>query len=321
MEPLVKTLLTEPGAPKRKTSTVNNTVEVFVIWPSPLQKTMKNNLKVGLMMAAITALLVVSGNALGGSAGMALALLFSLIMNVGTYWFSDKIVLRMTRAVPLSELDAPGLFEMVRRLSDRAGIPAPRLYLVPDPSPNAFATGRSPSHGVVAVNQGLLDILDRHEVEGVVAHEIAHIKHRDTLTSAIVATMAGAISSIANIAMFSSIFGGGDDEGGNPLTLLLTMLVAPMAAMLIQFGVSRSREFEADKTAAQLTGSPRGLQRALLKLDQGVAEVPTAMSPSSAHLCIVNPFSGVGRGVVTLFSTHPPIEERVRRLEAYATAA
>ena len=270
-------------------------------------------------MAAITALFVVVGNTLGGTTGVVLAVAMAAIMNIGAYWFSDKLVLRMTNAQPLSSDQAPELHAMVETLSQRAGIPAPRLYLVPDPSPNAFATGRNPENGVVAVNQGLLDILNRSEVEGVLAHEIAHIKHRDTLTSAIVATLAGAVSSIGNIAMWGSLFGGSnDEEGTNPFGQLLLIIVAPLAAMLIQFGISRAREFEADKTAAALTGSASGLQSALLKLERGAQLVPsTAMGPSTAHLAIVNPLAGAGRLFGNLFSTHPPVQERVRRLSEW----
>lgn len=274
-----------------------------------------SNLKTGLLMAAITALLVVTGNAIGGSTGLVLALVMAVVMNMGAYWFSDKIVLAMTRAQPLDERQAPELYRMVERLSERAGIPMPRLYLVPDPSPNAFATGRNPAHGVVAVNQGLLQILDSREVEGVIAHEIAHIKHRDTLTSALVATVAGAIGSLANLAMFAAMFGGRDDDR-NPLVELLAMIFAPLAATLIQLAVSRAREYEADKTAAELVGSPVGLRNALVKLHMGVQQVPGHIQPTAAHMCIVNPFAGVGSGLMKLFSTHPPMEERVRRLDA-----
>lgn len=283
-----------------------------------------NNLKVGLMLAGLTALLAAAGNALGGSTGLMIALGMAVVMNFGSYWLSDKLVLAMTRAQPLDRQQAPELFAMTERLAQRANIPMPRLYLVPDPSPNAFATGRNPQNGVVAVNQGLLNILNEPEVEGVIAHEIAHIKHRDTLTSAIVATIAGAISSLANMAMFASLFGGGsnsDDEGGShPGATLLMMVVAPMAAMLIQLGVSRAREFEADRTAAQLVGSGRGLQSALAKLHRGVEQFPGHMSPSSAHLCIVNPFGSAARGMIQLFSTHPPVEERIRRLNDLSAA-
>ena len=275
---------------------------------------MKNNLKVALLMGAITALLIVMGNALGGKVGMIFAVGMAVLMNFGTYWFSDKIVLAMTRAQPVDRNQAPELYAMVETLSQRANIPMPRLFVVPDPSPNAFATGRNPQHGVVAVNEGLLRMLDHSEVEGVVAHEIAHIKHRDTLTSAIVATAAGAISSLANLAMFASLFGGRSDdgEGGNPLVLLLSMIFGPIAAMMIQMAVSRAREYEADKFAAQIVGSGVGLRNALLKLERGVQVMPSHMAPSQAHMCIVNPLSG--GGLMSLFSTHPPIAERVRKL-------
>lgn len=274
-----------------------------------------NTLKAGLLLAALTGLFVVVGNALGGQTGMVLGLLLAAVMNIGSYWFSDKIVLKMTRAQPVSPQQAPELYEMVGRLSERAGIPAPRLYVVPDPSPNAFATGRNPQNGVVAVNQGLLDILDRREVEGVVAHEIAHIKHRDTLTMAIVATLAGAVGMLAHMLHFATFFSGSDDEGGNPLGALVLAMLAPIMAMVIQMGVSRMREYEADRTAAMLTGDAGGLKGALLKLHRGVQQVPGRIAPEAAHMCIVNPFAGL-RGMANLFSTHPPVEERVRRLDA-----
>jgi heat shock protein HtpX len=280
---------------------------------------MKNNLKVALLMAMVTALLVVVGRSIGGSTGMIIAIAMALVMNIGSYWFSDKIVLAMTRAEPVTEAQAPELFRMVRNLSQRAGIPMPRLYVVPDLSPNAFATGRNPKNGVVAVNQGLLQMLDHYEVEGVIAHEIAHIKHRDTLTSAVVATVAGAISGLANMAMFASLFGSRSDDGeGSPIAGLLSMIFAPIAATMIQLAVSRAREYEADRYAAQLTGKPFGLKRALLKLEQGVGMMPGGMSPSAAHMCIVNPFGGAAMsGLMKLFSTHPPTIERVRKLEEY----
>lgn len=273
-----------------------------------------NTLKVGLLLAAITALLVFTGHMLGGSAGVILALLLSVAMNLGTFWFSDKIVLAMTGAQRLSPSQAPELFQMVERLAARDEIPTPRLYLVPDPSPNAFATGRDPAHGVVAVNQGLLDLLSPQEVKGVIAHEIAHIKFRDTLTMAIVATMAGAISSIGNIFMFRSLFGGSEEEGGL-LEGLVAMLVAPLAATMIQLGISRAREFEADRYGALIAGTHTGLRNALLKLNKGVSLTPGNVPASAAHMCIVNPFSGLS-GVAKLFSTHPPVEERIRRLDS-----
>lgn len=273
-----------------------------------------NNLKVGLMLVVLTTLLVWAGYALGGAAGAGVAFVLALAMNFGTYWFSDKLVIKMTGAQPVAESQAPELYAMVRSLSSRAGLPMPALYIVPDPSPNAFATGRSPERGVVAVNEGLLNLLDRQELEGVIAHELAHIKHRDTLTMAIVASIAGGISMIAGIFRFAAIFGGNDEEGGG-LGALVFALVAPIAAMLIQFSISRAREYEADRMAAELVGTGRGLKSALLKLHRGVAVQPGHMPPQAAHLCIVNPFSGV-QGLVALFSTHPPMEQRVAKLDA-----
>lgn len=273
-----------------------------------------NTLKAGLLIAVLTGLFVAIGYFAGGTGGMVIGLVVAAVMNLGSYWFSDKIVIKMTQAQPVDERQAPELYEMVGRLSDRAGIPRPRIYIVPDPSPNAFATGRNPEHGVVAVNQGLLHLLDRREVEGVVAHELAHIKHRDTLTMAIVATLAGAIGVLGIILRFGALFAGGRD-GENPLGVLAVAILAPVMAMLVQMGVSRMREYEADRMAAEITGDPGGLSSALLKLHNGVVREPGSIAPEAAHMCIVNPFAGL-RGISSLFSTHPPVEERVRRLEA-----
>lgn len=281
-----------------------------------------NTLKVGLLLTALTALFVVIGGWVGGNAGMLLALGLALAMNVGSYWFSDRLVLKMTRAQPLSPERAPDLYAMTERLAERAGVPMPRLYLVPDPQPNAFATGRNPEHGVVAVNQGLLDLLSPREVEGVIAHEIGHIKHRDTLTMAVVASLAGAVMTLANLAQWAAIFGGSDEDGPNPLALIVTAIVAPFAAMLIQTAVSRAREFEADATAADIVGSAEGLAGALAKLGRATALVPaTTQQPSTAHLCIANPFSGAGGALAGLFSTHPPMEKRIERLRAWERRA
>lgn len=271
-----------------------------------------NTLKVGMMLVALTGLFLLIGNLVGGTTGMIIAFALALAINVGSFWFSDKIVLKMTRAQPVDPAQAPELIEMIERLSKRAQIPTPRLYVVNDPSPNAFATGRSPEHGVVAVNTGLLQLLDQSEVEGVVAHELAHIKHRDTLTMAVVASVAGAIMMIASFARFAAIFGGGDEDGPNPLVLLFMAIVAPLAAMLVQMGISRAREYEADKLGAEIAGSPHGLASALRKLERGVEAIPAHTPMQAAHLCIVNPLSG--GGIASLFSTHPPVAERVRRL-------
>lgn len=268
-------------------------------------------------MVALTALVVWLGSRFGGTTGAVLAFGFAALMNLGTYWFSDKLVIAMTRAKPVDPDEAPELHAMVRRLAGRAGIPMPRLYVVEDPSPNAFATGRNPKSGVVAVNTGLLDILSEPEVEGVIAHELAHIKHRDTLTMAIVATIAGAVMVLANFLRFFSFFGGGDDrEGGNPLVLLLVSILAPIAAFAVQMTISRAREFEADREGAAIAGSPLGLADALRKLERGAQQIPGHMPAQAAHLCIVNPFGGIGSGLLNLFRSHPATEERIRRLEA-----
>lgn len=281
---------------------------------------MMNTLKVGLLLTALTALFVVAGRFIGGTNGMLIAFGLAVLMNVGSYWFSDKIVLGMYGAQPVAPGEAPQLYSMLERLAQRGGIPVPRLYIIPDPQPNAFATGRNPRHAAVAVNQGLLDLLSPDEVEGVVAHELSHIRHRDTLTMTIVATLAGAIMVLADIARWGMIFGGGgrdDDEGANPLVLLVMIIVAPLAAMLIQFAVSRAREFEADAGAAQLTGSPRGLMNALQKLEQGTRMIPSNGSPQTAHMFIVNPLSGAGEAIFSLFRTHPPTAQRVERLRQW----
>lgn len=277
-----------------------------------------NTLKVGVLLVALTALLIFVGDAIGGRGGAMFAFALALVINFASYWFSDKIVLGMYGARAVSREDAPELYDMVERLSERAGIPTPRLYVVPGEQPNAFATGRSPAHGAVAVTAGLLHLLDRKEVEGVLAHEIAHIRHRDTLTMTVVATIAGAVMLLADMARWAMIFGGmrsDDREGGHPLVFLLVMIVAPIAAMLIQLAISRAREYEADATGAKLAGSPDGLVSALRKLEQASRMLPMQASPSTAHLFIVNPLRGMGGTLMSLFMTHPPIEERVRRLQ------
>lgn len=274
-----------------------------------------NTLKVGLLLTALTALFIFIGKAVGGQTGVIIAFAVALLMNVGSYWFSDKLVLKMTRAQPVTPEEAPELHAMVDRLSARANIPKPAVYVVHDLSPNAFATGRSPKHAAVAVNTGLIQILNQAEVEGVVAHEIAHIKHRDTLTMTVAATIAGAIMMLANFAQFAAIFGGGrsDEEGGtNPLVLLAIALIAPIGATIIQLAVSRAREFEADRLGAELVGTGSGLSNALLKLERGTAAIPGHASPATAPLYIVNPLAG--GGVKNLFMTHPPIAVRVEKL-------
>ena len=272
-------------------------------------------------MTFLVVLFVAIGGALGGRGGMIMAIMIATVMNVGMYWFSDKIVLRMYKAQPVTEAEAPELYAIVHTLVQKAGMPMPTVYIIPDETPNAFATGRNPEHAVVAVTQGILRILSREELTGVIAHELAHIKHRDMLTGTIVATIAGAISMLAQMAQWSMIFGGGsrrdDDEGGSPIVAIVMMIVAPIAAMMVQMAISRAREFEADRGGAGIAGSPSGLSSALLKLEKGSQMIPmTDAKPATAHMFIVNPLTG--GGLMKLFSTHPPIEERVQRLNDLA---
>jgi heat shock protein HtpX len=270
-----------------------------------------------VLLTFMTVLLVFAGAAIGGRSGMVVAFGLALVMNFVSYWFSDKIVLSMYRAQPVTEAQAPELYGIVRRLSQKAGLPMPKVYVIPDGTPNAFATGRNPEHGVVAVTEGIMRLLAREELEGVIAHELSHIKHRDILTQTVVATIAGAISMLAQMAQWAMIFGGGrrdDDEHGSPIAALVMMIVAPIAAMLVQMAISRTREYEADRGGAAMAGNPYGLANALLKLEQGKQLVPMHdPKPATAHMFIVNPLSG--GGLMTLFSTHPPIAERVKRLK------
>jgi heat shock protein HtpX len=276
-------------------------------------------LKTALLLAAITALFVACGALLGGSQGMALAFIFALVGNAMAYWFSDRMVLSMYRARELSAGEAGDLPGMVARLAVRAGIPAPRTYLIESAQPNAFATGRSPSHAAVAVTSGLLALLTQDELEGVVAHELAHIKNRDTLIMTITATLAGAISALGNFALF---FGGRDSSGQprNPLAMLAVALLAPFAAMLVQLAISRTREYSADATGATITGNPMGLASALSKIEQAAQHAvnPQAeRNPATAHLFIINPL--LGRGVDPLFSTHPRTQNRISALQSLAS--
>lgn len=273
------------------------------------------------LMVFMTLLLVFVGAAIGGRSGMIFAFAIATIMNFGTYWFSDKIVLRMYRAQPVSEAEAPELYAIVRTLVQKAGLPMPKVYIIPEATPNAFATGRNPEHAVVAVTQGIMKLLSREELSGVIAHELAHIRHRDMLTGTIVATIAGAISMLAQMAQWAMLFGGGsrrdDDEGGSPIAALVMMIVAPIAAMLVQMAISRTREYDADAGGAKIAGNPLGLANALLKLEKGNEVIPMAdAKPATAHMFIVNPLHG--GGLMKLFSTHPPIAERVKRLNEMA---
>lgn len=279
-----------------------------------------NILKVMALMAGLTALFVLMGNALGGTTGMVIAFVIAVVMNFGAYWYSDKLALRMTRAQEVSPEQAPELHQMVEILAQRAEIPKPKVYIVNDPSPNAFATGRNPAHAAVAVNTGLVHLLDKDEVFGVVAHEIAHIRNRDTLTMTVVATIVGAITMLANFAQIAAMFGGfgrsdEDGEGTNIFGLLAMAIVAPIAAMIMQMAVSRAREFEADKWGAKFAGTPDGLSDALLKLERGTTQIPTRTDAAHASMYIVNPLEGLG-GFNKWFMTHPPVQERVAKLNA-----
>ncbi|HZF05639.1 MAG TPA: zinc metalloprotease HtpX [Patescibacteria group bacterium] len=279
---------------------------------------MSNILKTGLLLGVLTAILLLAGQAIAGEQGMIIAFVLAAIMNVVSYWFSDKLVLMMYRAQPVDEAQAPGLHAMVRRLATRAQIPMPRVYVIPSDTPNAFATGRNPQHAAVAVTEGIMRILDEDELEGVLAHELSHVTNRDVLISTIAATLAGAITGVARMAYFTSFFGGSRDEdgerGGNPLVLILFSVLAPIAAFLIQMAVSRAREFQADESGARLAGRSYGLAKALQKIEVASRAEPLPASPATAHLFIVNPLTG--QSFARLFSTHPPTEERIARLRA-----
>jgi heat shock protein HtpX len=280
-----------------------------------------NVIKLFVLMAALTALFVLIGNAIGGTAGLIIAVVLAVVMNVGAYWFSDSIVLRMSGAREASREEVPWFYRTVEEQVARAKMPMPRLYIIESDMPNAFATGRSPQRGVVAVTTGISRMLTKDELAGVIAHELAHIKNRDTLISAVTATIAGAISGIADMWMWSqlfSMFGGGDDEeGGNPASELLLVILAPIAATLIQLGISRQREFGADALGARILGDPLPLASALEKIEWAAQHGTMPLNPATSSLYIVNPLSGAG-GVMKLFSTHPPTAERIARLRAMA---
>jgi heat shock protein HtpX len=271
-----------------------------------------SNFKVFALMAGMTALFGAVGGMIGGQGGMMMALVFAAVMNVVMYWASAGMVLRMYRAQKLTREQAPELYDMVDRLRQRAGLPMPTLAIAPHAQPNAFATGRDYDHAVVCVTQGLLDLVPRDELEGVIAHELAHIKNRDMLLQTVTATLAGAISNLANFGLF---FGGGDEDD-NPFALIGMAILAPIAAMIIQMAISRQREFKADAVGAQISGRPVGLANALRRLEAGARAVPMHVSPAAAPLAQVNPLAAHGGGIGKLFSTHPPTEERVARLEA-----
>ncbi len=271
---------------------------------------MSNTIKTALLLGTLSALLMFIGEGLGGAQGMVVGFFFAVVTNFASYWWSDKIVLRMYGAQEVG----PGnrLYETVRRLSERAGLPMPRCFVIPEMSPNAFATGRNPQHAAVAATEGILRILTDDELEGVLAHELAHVKHRDILISSVAATLAAAIMMVSRFAMF---FGGSRDDregGGNPIALLATIILAPIAAMLIQAAISRSREYDADAGGASLAGSPDGLVSALRKIEVASKQVPLDANPATAHMFIIKPFSA--QGLLGLFSTHPPTEDRIHAL-------
>jgi heat shock protein HtpX len=277
---------------------------------------MPNGLKTALLLGLLSGLLLVIGQVFGGANGMLIGLIIAVVMNFGSYWFSDKLVLRMYHAQEVGQ--GHRLFGIVERLSRQAMLPMPKVYVIPDASPNAFATGRNPEHAAVAATEGILQVLSDHELEGVIAHELAHVKHRDILISSVAATLAAVIMFAAHSARWAMMFGGyggrseGRDSGNNPIALLATIILAPIAAMLIQLAISRSREFAADAGGAQIAGNPYGLADALRKIDAMSKRVPLDANPATAHMFIVKPFSG--GGLASLFSSHPATEDRIRAL-------
>jgi len=275
---------------------------------------MNNSLKTVLLLGLLSGLLLALGEMLGGSQGLVTAFGFAVVMNFVSYWFSDKIVLKMYRAQEVGPDHK--LSVITRRLATQANLPMPKVYVIPNMSPNAFATGRNPSHAAVAATEGIMQLLDESELEGVIAHELAHVKHRDILISSVAATVAAAIMMVARMAQFAAMFGGGgsrdDREGSNPIAMIATIIFAPMAAMLVQAAISRSREFLADAGGAKIAGTPYGLMNALRKLETGSKRVPLDANPATAHMFIVKPFSA--GGLLSMFSTHPPTEQRIQAL-------
>jgi heat shock protein HtpX len=279
---------------------------------------MGNTVKTALLLGALTGLLMLVGGMIGGKGGVYIAFIFAVILNFGSYWFSDKLVLKMYKAQEVSESSAPDLHAIVRNLAMKASLPMPRVFIIPEETPNAFATGRNENHAVVAVTEGIMRILSKEELEGVIAHELSHIKNKDMLISSIAATIAGAISMLATMAQWAAIFGGGrstdEDNGGGIIGLIAMAIFAPLAAAVIQMAISRSREYLADAGGASITKNPYGLASALEKLTKASQIIPMDAKPSTAHLFIVNPLSG--KAFMNLFSTHPPLEERIARLRS-----
>lgn len=279
---------------------------------------MSNSFKTALLLGLLTGIILGIGQLFGGSQGLVIAFVFAMLLNFGSYWFSDKIVLAMYQAREVGLDEAPELYRIVQNLTLRAQLPMPRLYIIPSQSPNAFATGRDPQHAAVAVTEGILQIMNREEIEGVIAHELSHVKNRDILIGTIAATLAGVIMMLANMARWAAIFGAGrereDEGGGGVLGLILMSILAPIAAIIIQMAISRAREFQADATGARTAGNPLGLASALEKLSRASEMIPLEGRPETAHMFIVSPLSG--GSFLSLFSTHPPVEERVARLRA-----
>jgi len=272
-----------------------------------------NTLKTTLLLGALTLIFIYAGAMMGGRAGMIFAFMLAVGMNFFAYFYSDKVVLKMYGAREVTESDAPWLYDIVRQLAQRASLPMPKVYIIPSEQPNAFATGRNPSHSAVAVTQGITNILSRDELAGVLAHELAHVKNRDILIGTIAATVAGAISMLANMAQMSMLFGGRDNErGGNPVVMIAMMILAPIAAMLVQMAISRTREYQADRVGAEIMGDPVPLARALEKLGTAAKQIPMKANPATAHMFIVSPLSG--KDFASLFSTHPPMEKRIAEL-------
>jgi heat shock protein HtpX len=278
---------------------------------------MGNTVKTALLLGALTGVLMLIGGLIGGRGGVYIAFIFALILNFGSYWFSDKIVLKMYKAQEVSETTAPDLYSIVRNLALKAALPMPRVYIIPEETANAFATGRNVEHAVVAVTEGIMRILNKEELEGVIAHELSHIKNGDMLIASIAATIAGAIGMLATMAQWAAIFGGGhsdDDDHGGIIGLIAMAIFAPLAATIIQMAISRSREYMADASGARITKNPYGLATALEKLTKASQIIPMNANPSTAHLFIVNPLTG--KSLMNLFSTHPPLEERIARLRS-----
>ena len=275
---------------------------------------MNNSLKTVLLLGLLSGILLAIGEQLGGANGLVTAFVFAVLMNFVSYWFSDKIVLKMYRAQEVGPEHK--LSVLTRRLATQANLPMPKVYVIPDASPNAFATGRNPSHAAVAATEGIMRLLSDQELEGVIAHELAHVKHRDILISSVAATVAAAIMMTARMAQFAAMFGGSssrnDREGSNPIAMLATIILAPIAAMLVQAAISRSREFAADAGGAKIAGTPYGLVQALKKLEMGSKQIPLDANPATAHMFIIKPFSGAG--LLSMFSTHPPTEQRIQAL-------